>query len=68
MTQNVNTALPALKNQSSAFRSWVHNIWLDNREERLTYGQDPATMNEYWNKYKYWLKREYKHQLKAHNE
>ena len=51
--------------RSSQFRSWVRHIWIDNCEERLTYGEDPATMKEYWNKYKYWLKREYKYQHKA---
>lgn len=51
--------------RTSQFKNWVRQIWIDNCEERLTYGEDPATMKEYWNKYKYWLKREYRHQHKA---
>jgi hypothetical protein len=50
----------------SAFRLWIQRIWMDNREERLTVGEDPVTIQQYWNTYKYWLKREYRHQ-KAQN-
>jgi hypothetical protein len=68
MTQNANTAQLDQIRQISKFRSWVQNIWIDNCEERLTYGQSPATMKEYWAKYKFWLKREYKHQTKAQHD
>lgn len=44
------------------FKLWVQRIWMENCEEHLTYGEDRYTMEQYWNKYKYWLKREYKHQ------
>jgi hypothetical protein len=47
---------------TTAFRLWVQRIWMENCEERLTVGQDRVTMNQYWNTYKYWLKREYQHQ------
>ena len=47
---------------TSRFRLWVQRIWMDNCEERLTVGQDPVTIKQYWNNYKYWLKREYRHQ------
>jgi hypothetical protein len=47
---------------TTTFRLWVQRIWMDNCDERLTVGQDPVTINQYWNTYKYWLKREYKHQ------
>ena len=46
----------------SKFKLWVQELWMQNREERLTYGEDPATMKQYWDTYKYWLKRKYKHQ------
>ena len=62
MIQTANTAQQDQKNQVSAFRHWVHEIWLDNCDERLTHGGDPYTMKEYWNKYKFWLKKEYRHQ------
>jgi hypothetical protein len=44
------------------FRLWVQRIWMENCDERLTVGQDPVTIKQYWNNYKYWLKREYRHQ------
>jgi hypothetical protein len=47
---------------TTAFRLWVQRIWMENCEERLTVGQDCVTINQYWNNYKYWLKREYRHQ------
>ena len=62
MTQSVNFVQQDLKVRESKFRSWVRNLWVDNCEERLTYGQDPATINQYWDTYKFWLKREYKYQ------
>jgi hypothetical protein len=62
MTQLVNSVPPGQKNQTSAFRHWVRELWMTNREERLLYGQDPATMKQYWDTYKWWIKREYKHQ------
>ena len=65
MTKNANFAKKDQLTQTSSFRRWVNNLWIDNCEERLLYNQDPATIREYWNKYKYWLKREYKHQLKS---
>ena len=45
----------------SPFRMWVHNLWIDNCEERLVYKQDPVTQQQYWNTYKWWIKREYRH-------
>jgi len=62
MTQPVNIVPPVRKHQSSAFRHWVNELWLENREERLLYGEEPATIIQYWERYKFWLKREYKHQ------
>lgn len=44
------------------FRLWVQRIWMENCEERLTVGEDPVTIKQYWNSYKYWLKREYRYQ------
>ena len=62
MTQRVNIVPTDHRHQSSAFRHWVNELWMENREERLLYGEEPATINQYWERYKYWLKREYKHQ------
>ena len=46
---------------ASPFRMWVHNLWIENCEERLVYQQDPVTIQQYWNTYKWWIKREYRH-------
>jgi hypothetical protein len=47
---------------ASQFRLWVQAIWYQNCEEHLTYGEEPYKISEYWNRYKFWLKREYRHQ------
>ena len=62
--KNVNTVGhdPQSLRTSSPFRTWVQNLWMDNCEERLVYKQDPITMKQYWDTYKWWIKREYKHQ------
>lgn len=48
--------------KQSHFRRWVHDIWFRNCEEHLTYGEEPYKIQEYWGRYKYWLKREYRYQ------
>lgn len=52
------------KKEVSQFRLWVHNLWLDSRDERSQLKILPLTMEQYWAKYKWWLKREYVHQHK----
>lgn len=54
-----------MKNNWSGFRSWVHNIWVQNCDEHSELGEKPYQAQEYFQTYKYWLKREYTHQLKA---
>ena len=51
--------------KTSHFRRWVYNLWDDSCQERLTWRQQPATMQEYWNTNKYWLKHEYVNQRKG---
>jgi hypothetical protein len=46
---------------ASPFRMWVHNLWIENAEERLVYKENPVTIQQYWNTYKWWIKREYQH-------
>ena len=48
----------------TSFRLWLNEIWLQNCEERLSNGQFTYKMPEYFAKYKWWLKREYKHQMR----
>jgi hypothetical protein len=51
------------------FRNWVHNLWIDNCEERQLYaGGERLTEQEYFQKFKWWLRREYQYQLKIEKE
>lgn len=44
------------------FRLWLHNIWIENCAEHDGFGELPYTMQEYWYRYKHWLRREYRYQ------
>lgn len=44
----------------SPFRLWVQRLWIENREERLTYGEEPATLICYWTAHKWWIRHEYR--------
>jgi hypothetical protein len=71
MTQDANTVQEDQKNLPlpSAFRMWVNNTWVKNTEERLIYRQEPYTIKEYWTTFKWWLKSQYREQLKKeHND
>lgn len=47
----------------SQFRHWVHNLWIDNCEERAVYHTgDRLTEQEYFAKFRWWLRREWRHQ------
>jgi hypothetical protein len=48
--------------KDSKFRLWVQEIWMQNCEEHLSFNEKPYKIKEYWEQYKYWLKREYKYQ------
>ena len=44
------------------FRSWVHQLWIENCEERLLYRNgDRLSEKDYFQQFKWWLKREYRH-------
>ena len=49
------------------FRQWVHELWLQNSDEHQAYNQLPYTQQQYFQQYKYWLKREYRHQTRAYD-
>ena len=48
--------------KQSAFRLWVQRIWFEYKDECSLYKEEAVNIEQYWSKYKYWLKREYKHQ------
>jgi hypothetical protein len=50
------------------FRHWLHEKWLEHQDELESYGQTLSyDLKEYFARYKYWLKREYRYQQGATN-
>ena len=45
------------------FRAWVHQLWVDNCEERVVSGDSRLDERDYFLKFRWWLRREYRHQL-----
>lgn len=51
------------KSSQGKFRKWLQDKWYEHLDELDSYGQKPDyDIKHYFNKYKYWLKREYKFQ------
>jgi hypothetical protein len=49
--------------ENSEFRNWLKNMYLENCKEREEWNSIPyESLSEYFNFYKYWLKREFKNQ------
>ncbi len=46
----------------SDFRAWVHLLWVENCEEHFALAEPVLDAKEYFQRYKFWLKREYQHQ------
>ena len=46
----------------SDFRAWVHRLWIENCEEHFAHAEPVLDVKEYFQRYKFWLKREYQHQ------
>jgi hypothetical protein len=49
--------------KKSNFRLWVENIWRENCRECSAWSDIELPLDVYFNRYKWWLKREYRHQL-----
>lgn len=50
------------------FRMWCYEKWQEHKDEMECYGQGlPYSAQGYFTKYKFWLKREYKHQMETQN-
>ena len=55
--------------KSSAFRNWVQDLWLRYKDEKFIFGEQPLnSIEEYWNKYKYFIKRQYQLEQKRYAE
>ena len=47
----------------SPFRTWCNEKWYEHQDELAVYGQPLLySAQQYFERYKFWLKREYKHQ------
>jgi hypothetical protein len=47
---------------NKTFKLWLYELWQDNCTELEEYHLQRYTLKEYYNKYKWWLRREYRHQ------
>jgi len=50
--------------KNSRFRTWVRELWYENCEEHFQSDIPRYTHEEYFNNFKWWLKREFRHRLK----
>ena len=48
--------------KNTEFRNWLRQIWLDNCQERSELNEPNLSMQTYFQRYKYWLKREFRFQ------
>lgn len=50
--------------KESPFRNWLRNKWYEHLEELATYGEPAPKYSSdfYYKTYKWWLKREYRHE------
>jgi hypothetical protein len=49
-------------NKVSNFRTWVNELYYENCKEREAFKEPCFKSEDYFNKYKWWLKREFQHQ------
>ena len=53
----------------SGFRGWVHNLWIENCEERLLYnGGQRLNEQEYFRLYRWRLRREWRNRQQQDRE
>jgi len=52
--------------KQSQFRLWVHQLWVQNCEERQIYRDGQAfSKQEYFARFRWWLRREWRHQQRG---
>ncbi len=53
----------------TGFRNWLQEMWMLHKDEyaELHIPIPEENQAEYFQKYKYWLKREYRHQMRVDN-
>jgi hypothetical protein len=50
-----------------SFRDWLKDLYFENREERFYWKDKELSLEEYFNRYKWWLRREYRYQQRKHD-
>jgi hypothetical protein len=50
------------------FRAWLQDLWYENCEERMSWGSKRLSLSEYFQQYKWWLRREYRFQQRNKND
>jgi len=55
--------------KTNSFRSWLNDKWLEHKSEVYAFTGKPCNyeLGEYFNKYKWWLRRIYKEEIKNGN-
>ena len=53
--------------KQTPFRNWLRNKWYEHLEEINSFGEPAPTYNSdfYFKTYKWWLKREYRHETSS---
>lgn len=54
-----------MKPKDTPFKLWLMQIYMEHKDEASAYGFEPCDAATYFRMYKYWLKREYRHQQKT---
>jgi hypothetical protein len=47
--------------KESSFRKWLQDMYYENCNEHEMFNLERYTLSEYFQKYKWWLRREYRH-------
>jgi hypothetical protein len=61
-TRTVETDEYAGGRMNQSFREWLAELWRQNCDEHDGWGEPRWTLQEYFARYKWWLKREYRYQ------
>ena len=51
--------------KNTAFRTWLQRIYMEHKDEAESYGFPTCDVETYFRMYRYWLKREYRHQQRG---
>ena len=47
--------------KNTEFRAWLRQLWAENCAERDGFGQLPYSQSEYFQRYKWWFRREFRY-------